>query len=417
MTFKKNIFMTAYDVNPFKGSESGMGWNFAFEVSKLENVMLVTRCNNRAAIDRWIDANRASFDAAHLTISYFDLPKWVLWIKSGRRLWHIYYLLWQFFVAFKFRQEIRNSEIAHALNFHTTLFPSFLWIFNKNFFWGPINHHEKIPFDQVKIVEGWLGALIGELGWLLKLVNWQVNPLLILCQMNTKVCFVGSSAVEKRWYGPKRPRFVDLSSVGISSDFGSQRDTGHVAGLNEVFTFLSVGRFITMKSFELTILAYNEFLKLNPDKKNTRLVIIGSGSNQAIIEEYSESIQSNGEIEIINWVDYSEMAQFFSSAHVFVFPSHEGAGMVVAEAMATGLPVLCLKNNGPAEIARESAVSVQYCGFHGTKLLLADEMDKLYNSESHLMEMSSRAKLEAEKYFWEVKGKKIVSEYQRLYNE
>ncbi|MFY7944499.1 MAG: glycosyltransferase, partial [Crocinitomicaceae bacterium] len=38
------------------------------------------------------------------------------------------------------------------------------------------------------------------------------------------------------------------------------------------------------------------------------------------------------------------------SANVFLFPSHEGAGMVVPEAMSFGLPVLAFDNAGPGEL-------------------------------------------------------------------
>ena len=42
---------------------------------------------------------------------------------------------------------------------------------------------------------------------------------------------------------------------------------------------------------------------------------------------------------------------------LFSFPSHEGAGMVVAEAMSFGLPVVCLNNEGPGEFITTN------CGF------------------------------------------------------
>ena len=43
-----------------------------------------------------------------------------------------------------------------------------------------------------------------------------------------------------------------------------------------------------------------------------------------------------------------------TSADVFLFPSFEGAGMVVVEAMARGCPVVCLDVGGPGEMVDET---------------------------------------------------------------
>ena len=85
--------------------------------------------------------------------------------------------------------------------------------------------------------------------------------------------------------------------------------------------------------------------------------------------------------------------------------------MVVAEALASGLPVVCLDNNGPLEIAKSAAIAVKYDGFFRTKDLIANEMSKLYNDDDYLRSMSQAAKTEAKNYFWSVKARSIVSEY------
>ena len=44
-------------------------------------------------------------------------------------------------------------------------------------------------------------------------------------------------------------------------------------------------------------------------------------------------------------------------SHVFLFPSFEAAGMVVLEALARGLPVVCMNYGGPGEMVTPA------CGF------------------------------------------------------
>ena len=45
----------------------------------------------------------------------------------------------------------------------------------------------------------------------------------------------------------------------------------------------------------------------------------------------------------------------FQNGVAFLFPSHEGAGMVVTEALSFGLPVICLDNAGPGELIDSSS--------------------------------------------------------------
>lgn len=407
--------MTAYDVNPFSGSEAGMGWNFAFYISKHHNVFLVTRKNNRDNIELWIKQNIKNYKSVFLEISYYDLPDWVLSIKGGSKLWALYYYFWQLFLAIKYRQNIINCDLSHALNFHSDIFPSFLWIYSKVFFWGPINHHEKIPRDQLIILEGLKGYIKNRIIWFVKLINWRLNVFLLLCQKKSNVVFVGSSAVKKRWYGNKRYKlFIPLSSVGVNQNFKTNKKLVKQSQNSHVFTFLSVGRFITMKSFELSVMAYMHFLISNPNVTDTRLLMIGKGPSFKSIEKYVKNVPSNGRVEFVQWVDHSEIGNYFLESDIFLFPSHEGAGMVVVEALRAGLPVLCLLNNGPSELIGNAGVKVHYTGFYKTAISLAHEMTILYNDCELRNNLSIKASERVKSFFWSKKASLICKAYKNI---
>ena len=46
------ILVSAYACEPGRGSEPGVGWHFAEEMSKRHSLTVVTRANNRSAIER-----------------------------------------------------------------------------------------------------------------------------------------------------------------------------------------------------------------------------------------------------------------------------------------------------------------------------------------------------------------------------
>jgi hypothetical protein len=50
----KTILITAYAVNPYKGSEDGMGWNFILQAAKNQQVIAVTRINNGPHIRKYM---------------------------------------------------------------------------------------------------------------------------------------------------------------------------------------------------------------------------------------------------------------------------------------------------------------------------------------------------------------------------
>ena len=48
----KTIVATCYAINPYKGSEDAMGWNFVIQIARFNKVYAVTRENNKTAIEK-----------------------------------------------------------------------------------------------------------------------------------------------------------------------------------------------------------------------------------------------------------------------------------------------------------------------------------------------------------------------------
>jgi glycosyltransferase involved in cell wall biosynthesis len=59
-------------------------------------------------------------------------------------------------------------------------------------------------------------------------------------------------------------------------------------------------------------------------------------------------------VRFIPWIEREDLADVYASAQVFLYPSVEAQGLVVAEALSFGLPVVCTRATGPAELAGEA---------------------------------------------------------------
>ena len=113
----KTILATAYAVNPYKGSEDGMGWNALYQIARFNKVIAITRENNRPHIEKYMSENPDSV-YQNMEFLYFDLPKWMRFWKKKSRGAMLYYWMWQKAMPkFILKQKI-DFDIVHNLNFH-----------------------------------------------------------------------------------------------------------------------------------------------------------------------------------------------------------------------------------------------------------------------------------------------------------
>ena len=54
---KSTSLITAYAVNPYKGSEDGTGWNWVYQLSKTNRIIAITRENNLPHIHKYLEEN------------------------------------------------------------------------------------------------------------------------------------------------------------------------------------------------------------------------------------------------------------------------------------------------------------------------------------------------------------------------
>ena len=105
---------------------------------------------------------------------------------------------------------------------------------------------------------------------------------------------------------------------------------------------LCVARLAKEKSLDFLIKTFTEFSKSNPD---VYFVIAGDGPEKENLQKLIKSLKINKRVFLIGCIKYDDIPQIYNSADVFVFASQtETEGMVVPEAMSSGLPVLAVKD-------------------------------------------------------------------------
>lgn len=103
--------------------------------------------------------------------------------------------------------------------------------------------------------------------------------------------------------------------------------------------FLSIGRFIKRKNFISLLYAYKIYMRVVNNPKI--LYICGSGDQFHEIRKKITLLNLNDFVKLPGFIQYDKLPDFYSRASVFIIPSKsEQWGLVINEAMASGLPIL-----------------------------------------------------------------------------
>lgn len=405
----KTILVSAYAVNPNKGSEDGMGWHFICQIARFQRVIAITRENNRPAVEAFL-ANNTVDEADNMTFVYYDLPYWMRFWKKGGRGAMLYYLLWQMALPSFIRRQQLAFDIAHNLNFHNDWTPSFLWKLGKPFVWGPVGHHPAIPhqflWGQYPIKEWFTDRM----RWLVKKWFWYADPFLRQTKRHACAIIAMNSAAQQVLRMPER-LFFTMPSVGTDDMKGPKQ-------AHQQFRIISAGRLVPLKGFDITIKAFAAFVHSLPDneQQNAHLTIVGSGPYRPMMDQIVAQTGLSNQVEIVEWVPRHELRHLYNHADVFFFPSHEGAGMVVAEALSCALPVICFDNCGPGEFVNDrSGIKVPYSDYDTSVSAFAEALLTLYTRPElrRLKSVSARTLFE-QRFAWDNKGLILKDIYESL---
>jgi glycosyltransferase involved in cell wall biosynthesis len=173
-----------------------------------------------------------------------------------------------------------------------------------------------------------------------------------------------------------------------------------------------IGRLVHYKGFDLAIEAFSRVSTKFP---NVKLVIVGSGPEKKRLHEMAKDLFDRRSIVFTGFLPRVKVLRLLGQADIFLIPSMKEAGTwVLFEAMACGLPIVCLDYGGPAEIVDETCSIMIPVGQRVEVIRgIAAALDKLL-SRKVLREKMGKAsidKLEAD-FLWEGKREILNKLYQ-----
>lgn len=203
-------------------------------------------------------------------------------------------------------------------------------------------------------------------------------------------------------YGIPRSKLL-LNPYGV--DLSSFRQ---IEKNDDVFRVVFVGGFNIRKGGAYLLQAFSEL-----NLPNSELVLIG-----AVNEEEMNEVIKNYEapnIKFLGSKPQNELYKYYSQGSVFVMMSIEdGFGMVLTQAMACSLPLICTKNTGGEDLITKSGKEGFVIPIRGVKEL-KEKLSFLYTNPKICKLMGENAKERIQHGFsWDDYGDRYVDNLKRI---
>jgi len=397
------LLLSAFGCQPNKGSEHGIGWNWALEADRLgHEVWVLTRAVYRSSIEEELSHSPS---AKNINFVYYDLPQWALrWWKNINLGVYLYYLVWQWraYVKAKRVHAIEQFDRVQHITFGSFRQPSFLGNLGIPFAFGPVGGGERAPW-RLRMGYGWRGWIKDGVRDLANLLT-RIDPMAWRNFKQAKEIYVTTEqtlSLLPRKYRQKA--FVQLAIGFNSSELPSlSEQCTSDPRKKDHFRILYTGRLLYWKGMHLGIQAFADLLKELPYAEMT---IVGSGPSEERWRSMAEKLGVEKRIDWIPWLDREKLSALYNSHDAFLFPSlHDSGGMVVLEAMAHGLPVVCLDLGGPGVIVDNNSgcvIPTQGKSESQVSFALTKALMELGRNSTHYNKMSSSARQRVQNFTWQ----------------
>jgi glycosyltransferase involved in cell wall biosynthesis len=405
MQRRLKVLVSAYACEPGKGSEPEVGWQWAMQMARFHEVTVLTRANNRQAIEKGLKELPREQPVPRFV--YHDRSEFLLSLKDRTRSIQLYYLLWQRSAreVIASLHDAHQFDLMHHVTFAAFRYPTAVWGHGAPVIWGPVGGIESIParllpWDHPR-------SLAHEL-----LRNFsnviQSAPYHVLPRRAGATTLILSSTVEMQ---QKFARLGFASEVMPTIGLKTQTIPYTQQPRREgPLRLLFVGNIITLKGIDLAIEA------LKQSGIEASFTLIGGGNYVAAAQRRADRLGLGERVRFLGRLPRQDVLRSYPGYDVFVFPSlHDTGGYAVIEAMLNGLPVVCLDCGGPAVAVHSD------CGFKiplGSRphviAGLADAL-KQYDRDRLMLEKHGQAAREVvlKEYDWDRKGEQMNERYQQ----
>jgi glycosyltransferase involved in cell wall biosynthesis len=347
----------------------------------------------------------------NLRFIYWDFPRWARFLERGLRGEHFHHYLWQLWIlslARALHAEVK-FDLVHHVTFGRYWAPSFLCFLNAPFVWGPVGGGESAP-RSFWLSGGWRSVLFEVAREVARWIG-ERGPFVRATGRRSAVA-LGSTeetASRLRALGSRRVETV-LQNGLLDDELEQLLDKGCKA--RTAFRFVSVGRLIHWKGYDIGLRAF-----ARANIASAEYWLIGSGPDQPRLEALSSTLGIADRVHFCGALTRDEVFSRLGGCDVLLHPSlHDSGGTATIEAMAAGLPVICLDLGGPAlQVTANSGIKIRARNPDQAVRDVANAMTELMRDRELRRRLSEGARERATRDFrWSSRAAKFNAIYQQV---
>ena len=327
-----NYLISAYSVNPYKGSEDSIGWNWVLQYEKNykkgDRIILLTKKFNEKDTRRGLK----EFNIQHVELVIVDVPNALNWFREKHSAFHhMYYILWQHWAWLWVKHSGIRFDVIHHVTMNDYRIPSELYkAKGAKVIWGPMGGAQVTPRPLKVYEKNQLVASFRE--FVNKSCSW--NPFYKKALRSYYKIYCINNETQKqisRIVGKDVPLMPELALRDEYKNLPIRK------GKNDILKIVFVGRLIGKKGIAFLV----DALSLMPTDMDWELLIFGDGDDRALIEKQIADSGIGKKVKLMGNRPLNQIAEAYQQADVFVLPSlRETSGNVLLEAMAYAVPIV-----------------------------------------------------------------------------
>ena len=329
-----NILLSAYSINPYKGSEDAVGWNWALTLSRKlpdSTIYILTRTYNEIATKKGIK----EYGLQNVKLVIVEVPKALDWFREKHSAFHhAYYILWQK-VAYNWAKKsgIKFDIIHHVSMGNYRICGDMYKFKNAHTIFGPVGGGQTTPaslrsyYNKNKNYEKFRD-IVSKAFSKFNFYKKQLSSFNELYAVNDETKNIMQQVANK----PCKK----ICEISIGENFKALNVT-HIK--KQPVEIVYLGRLIEFKGIMLLM----DVIKNIKTDIPFHVSLNGKGELENEIKQYIKKYKLENTVAVKGNIDYSQVIGVYQNADIFVHPTlRDSAGTVFIEAIANKLPIVAL---------------------------------------------------------------------------
>lgn len=409
---RHKICLIAYGCKPGAGSEEGLGWGWTTGLSKYADIILITRKNNVSAIVNEIHAR----NNYAIKVIGVDLPAWTRFWKRGSRGAMLYHYFWQWLASKAATKLHKKNDFSlfHHLNFAVSWQPCWVASLGKSVM-GPVDGAGMISFNYWTIL-GIKNCIKEIFRALIIFFGEKFDPFVRNNQRHCDAIIYRTKFIAGRFNHNLKRKLLIIPDTGLddeSVDYLLQlsRNKESQTEIRTITRVVFMGRFVGRKGVQFVIRA---FAAAKETIKELELILIGDGPEKDRMKDLCYDLGILSSVRFTGRLERQNAWKILADGDLFLYPSlRDAVATVIIEAMAAGLPIICLKKTGPAQIVdHQTGILIEPECIKETVESLSNAIISLVKNPLLRKKMGQMAQIKVKKeHTWNARAKAMLKVY------